>query len=70
MPSLSSFILTVVVSWSFFLYAIHIDHTASILEAAKFDMMEAVAREIRGQNMPFGGLQVSIICLDEVITDQ
>ena len=32
--------------------------------------MEAVACEIHGQNMPFGSLQVNIISLDEVITDQ
>ena len=33
----------------------------SILDAHQFDVMEAVAREIRGQNIPFGGLQVRMI---------
>jgi len=45
------------------------DDVASILEASKFDILEAVAREIRGQDSPFGGLQVGAIELNKLIAN-
>jgi hypothetical protein len=47
----------------------HFDDIASILEASKFDILEAVAREIRSQDVPFGGLQVRAIPLDAFIAN-
>lgn len=32
----------------------------STLDATKFDIMDAVAREIRGQDAPLGGIQVRV----------